>query len=136
MTSKTHLSQGDYLPLFVRTTSDILVGGAIDIGEVFAVSGFTHISGFVFSDKDSATPNGIIIEQAANVSDFPSGAIATPLNCPGITRSVEAISGDDLDSNSLAVQIVAPFARVIYVNGAAAQNKYNAFFAARLIRGL
>lgn len=127
--NKVYLGQLE--TLIVANTSTVLGAGGVFVGDVFNVSGYTHISGFAFSDVDSAA-NGLIIEQAFQSSDFTAGTANTGL----ITRSLYSITGADMDNNSLAVQIVAPFARIIYTNGAAGQATFRMHFAARILRGL
>jgi hypothetical protein len=132
LTDKVHLAQIEVKELFARNISNILGANALDIGDVISVGGYSHISGYVYSDVASAAPGGVIIEQAASQADFATDAISTE----NVTVSTIAIAAGNIVDNSLAVQIVAPFARVIYVNGAAGQAAYKAYFAARIIRGL
>jgi len=130
MVNNVNLSQADSMVMVQETTP--LGGGASFIGTTFNVLGYTHIAGFAFSNVASATPNGIIIEQALQSADLPAGSPATSL----VSRSVYAITAADIDNNAVAVQVVAPFARIIYVNGAAAQATFRMYFAARILRGL
>jgi len=130
--NKVHLSQIDTLIVGAAVDADILGAGASFFGEVITVAGYAHISGFAFSDVDSASPDGIIIEQGLSPADFPSGALSTTHT----TISTHAITGGNITDNALQVQIVAPFARVVYVNGGAAQTTFRMYFAARSLRGL
>jgi hypothetical protein len=127
--NKVDLSQVDELILASNTT--VLGAGALFVSTPVSVLGYTHISGFAFSNVASAV-NGLIIEQGYQATDFPAGTPATSL----ITRSLYGISAADMDNNAFAVQIVAPFARIIYTNGAAAQATFRLFFGARILRGL
>jgi hypothetical protein len=128
-TSKTNLGQVDTLLLANSATP--LAGGALFEGTVENVSGYTHICGFVFSNVASAV-NGLIIEQGYQITDFSTGAASTTF----ITRSTYGISAGDIDNNAFAVQIVAPFAKILYINGAGAQASFRLFFGARILRGL
>ena len=114
------------------TDADVLGAGATYFGDVFTVSGYSHIAGFAYSDVDSATPDGIIIEQGSDRDDFPAASVGSA----NLTVSSTAITGGNITDNALQVQIVAPFARIVYVNGAAGQGAFRMFFAAKLIRGL
>ena len=131
MTNKVHLSQVDERNLLLQDGSISLAAGSSVVGDVFQVSGFTHITGFVYSDVDSAL-GGLIIEQGLMISDFPAGTPATEL----ITNSAITVTGSDILNNAFSVQIVAPYARIIYINGAAPQTTFRAIFEARIIRGL
>jgi hypothetical protein len=131
LSDKVNVSGGDFLPMFIRSDANVLGANVTDIGDIFAVGQYSHISGYVFSDVSSASP-GIIIEQAKSRTDFALGAASTT----DVTRSTESVAGGNIDDNAIAVQIVAPFARIVYVNGGSAQAQYTAFFGARLIRGL
>ncbi len=131
MTNKVHVSQIDDRNLFFQDGSTILAASSSIIGEVFQVSGFTHIAGWAYSDVDSAT-NGLIIEQALDAADFPSGSAATS----NVTVTTLTITGADIINNAFAVQIVAPYARVIYTNGGSPQATFRASFEARILRGL
>jgi len=127
--NKVDISQVDELIIASNTT--LLGIGGLFVGSVFSVFGYTHIGGFAFSDVASAV-NGLIIEQGFQSTDFPAGTPATTL----VTRSLYGISAGDIDNNAIGVQIVAPFARIIYTNGAAAQTSFRLFFASRILRGL
>jgi len=129
MSDKTNLGQVD--TLLMANSATPLGAGALFVGAVQNVSGYTHISGFVFSNVASAV-NGLIIEQGYGITDFTVGAASATL----ITRSVYGISAGDLDNNAFAVQIVAPFARILYTNGAGAQATFRLYFGARILRGL
>ena len=131
MTNKTHISQIDDRTIFFEDGSTVLAGGSSIIGEVFQVSGFTHIAGWVYSDVDSAV-GGLIIEQGLNTADFASGMPSTS----NVTVTPLTITGGDIIGNALCVQIVAPYARVIYINGGVAQTTFRASFEARILRGL
>lgn len=127
--NKVDISQVDE-PILVSSTTPLGAGGLF-VSTPVSVLGYTHICGFAFSNVASAI-NGLIIEQGYQSTDFPAGTPATSL----ITRSLYSISAADLDNNAFAVQIVAPFARIIYTNGAAAQATFRLFFGARILRGL
>ena len=131
MTNKTHISQIDDKRIFFEDGSVVLAGGSSVVGNVFQVSGFTHITGFVYSDVDSAV-GGLIIEQGLDPADFPAGTPATS----NVTVTPLSITGGDIVGNALSVQIVAPYVRVIYINGGAAQSTFRATFEARILRGL
>jgi len=129
LTNKTHISQIDDRTILFSETA--LGGSASIVGDVIHVSGYTHITGFVYSDVDSAT-DGLIIEQGLKTTDFPDGAAATT----NVTVSTLSYTAADIVSNAFSVQIVAPYARVIYINGAGAQSTFRASFEARVLRGL
>lgn len=131
MTNKVHISQQDDRTLLEADGSSLLGAGASLVGNVIQVSGYSHITGFIFSDVASAT-DGVIIEQGLIVTDFPAGVAATTL----ITNSTTTYTAGDILNNAFSVQIVAPFARIIYTNGAAAQTEFRAAFEARVFRGL
>ena len=131
MTNKVHLSQVDDRRILVEAGSNLLAGGASLVGNVIQVSGYTHLTGFVFSDVDSAA-NGIIVEQGMLLTDFPASIPATAF----ISHSTTSYTGSDIVNNTFSVQIVAPFARVIYINGGAAQGVFRLYFEARTLRGL
>lgn len=131
MGNKTHISQIDDRVILTATDSDILAAGASLVSEVIYVSGYTHICGFVYSDVDSAA-SGLVIEQGLQESDFPSGVVATE----HVTVSEFSVPGADIVNNAYSVQIVAPFVRIFYTNGAAPQTTLRMSFEARIIRGL
>lgn len=132
MSNKVHISQADSLLLASANDDDVLGGGALFVGDVKVVTGYTHIAGFAFSDVVSASPAGIIIEQGLSPDDFPAGVAATTL----VTTSTHILTAGEIIDNALQVQIVAPFARIIYVNGAGAQSTFRLYFTARILRGL
>jgi len=127
--NKVDISQVDE-PILASTTTTLGIGG-IFISPAISVLGYTHVCGFVYSDVASAV-NGLVIEQAYQSTDLPAGTPATSL----ITRSLYGISAADMDNNAFAVQIVAPFVRIVYTNGAAAQTSFRLFFGGRILRGL
>lgn len=127
--NKVDISQVDE-PILASSTT-VLGAGGLFISAPISVLGYTHICGFVFSNVAGAV-NGLIVEQGYQSTDFPAGTPATSL----ITRSLYGISAADMDNNAFAVQIVAPFARIIYTNGAVAQATFRLFFGARILRGL
>jgi len=129
--NKIHLSQVDDRILVTATDADLLGAGGSLVSDIFYVSGYTHITGFVYSDVDSAA-GGLLIEPGLQESDFPSGVPATA----HVTTTNLSIPGANIVDNSIGVQIVAPFVRIIYTNGAAAQTTFRASFEARIIRGL
>ena len=131
MTNKVHLSQVDELIIVGLNSTTLLAAAGTYIGDVFPVGGYTHISGFAFSNVSSAT-NGLRIEQGLREADFPTGAVATA----NVTRSVYSIIGNDIDNNAFAAQVVAPFARIVYVNGASVQTVFKLYGEARILRGL
>ena len=114
-----------------ETGTTLLAAGGIFTGEVMQVAGYGHITGWIFSDVSSAT-SGVIIEQALTVSDL---LVATP-NTTNVTSSTLAYTAGEYVSNAYSVQVVAPFARILYVNGAAAQTAFRLYFEARVFRGL
>ena len=131
MTNKVHISQIDDRIMLLETGSSLLAGGASLVGDVIQVTGYTHITGFVFSDVDSAT-DGVIIEQGLLIPDFSAGTPSTTF----ITNSTMTYTGGDIITNSFSVQVVSPFARIIYVNGASPQGAFRLYFEARVLRGL
>lgn len=131
MGNKIHVSQIDERTLLTATDSDIVGAGGTLESEIIYVSGYTHISGFVYSDVDSAA-GGLVIEQGLQESDFPSGTLATE----NVTVSEFSVPGANIVDNAFAVQIVAPFVRIFYTNGAAPQTALRMSFEARIIRGL
>ena len=104
--NKVHLSQIDERNLLIATDADILGAGGTLISDIVHVSGYTHITGFAYSDVDSAA-GGLIIEQALQESDFPGGTAATT----HVTVSNFSIAGTNITDNAVSVQIVAPFVR-------------------------
>jgi len=131
MTNKVQISQIDDLVLLLADGNSPLPAGVSLVGEVFLVSGYTHITGYIYSDVASAV-SGMIIEQGLKISDFTDGAAATT----GVTVTTSAYTATDIINNAFSVQIVAPFARVIYINGATPQTEFRAYFEARVMRGL
>lgn len=129
MSNKTHISQIDHLAVMAEITN--LAANATFISSPQHVGGYTHLTGFVYSDAGSVL-NGLIIEQAMQLSDFPSNAPATA----NVTRSLFTVSANETVTNNYSVQLVAPFVRIIYMNGAAPQTTFRAFFEARILRGL
>jgi hypothetical protein len=111
--------------------SALLGAGVSLVGDVIQVSGYSHITGFIYSDVASAI-NGVIIEQGLLITDFPAGAPATT----AVTVSTTSYTAADIINNAFSVQIVAPFARIIYTNGAGAQSDFRLAFEARVFRGL
>jgi hypothetical protein len=128
MTNKTHISQVDERILLFEDGTAPLGAAASLVGNVIQVSGFTHITGFIYSD----VTGGLVIEQGLAIADFPIGTAATSM----VTSSALAITAANITDNAFSVQIVAPFVRIIYVNGAGAQTDFRAVFEARVLRGL
>lgn len=131
MPNKVHISQIDDRNLILQDGSNVLSAGGILIGDIVQVAGYTHITGFAYSDVDSAA-GGFIVEQGIQISDFPPSAAGTEF----LTISSTAITGGDQVNNAFSVQIVAPFARIIYINGASAQGAFRLYAEARILRGL
>ena len=131
MTNKVHISQQDDRVMLFETGVSLLGAGASLVGAVVQVSGYSHLTGFVYSDVASAL-GGIIIEQGLLISDFPAGVAATT----HVTTSNTTYTAADIVNNAFSVQIVAPFARIIYINGAGAQSEFRLAFEARVFRGL
>tara|TARA_B100001109_G_C18737127_1_gene414842 strand:+ start:444 stop:839 length:396 start_codon:yes stop_codon:yes gene_type:complete len=131
MSNKVHISQIDDRQLILEDGSNTLSAGGTLIGSVIQVAGYTHITGFAYSDVDSAA-GGFIVEQGIQISDFPSGAAGSEF----LTISSTAITGGNQVDNAFSVQIVAPFARIIYINGAVAQSSFRLYAEARVLRGL
>jgi len=129
MTNKTHIGQIDHFTVVAQNTT--LTANQTFISTPASIGGYTHLTGFAYSDVSSAL-NGLIIEQAMSLADFPSNAPATT----NITRSLFTVSANEIVTNNYSVQLVAPFVRIIYINGAAAQTSFRAFFDARILRGL
>ena len=127
--NKIHIAQLDHLIL--ANSIAPLGSGIVFEGDVLYVGGYSHISGYVFSNVASAA-NGLIIEQAADRDDFASGVASTTL----VTVSTTAIAAGNIVDNALAVQIVAPFAKIVYINGGSAQASFRIFFSAKALRGL
>lgn len=90
------------------------------------VQGYTNIVGFAYSDVGSII-NGLEIQQASDLNDFVTGI--------GITRSTFTIVAGDSINNAFAVEIVAPFARIVYNNAGAAQSVFRLYAVAKIIRG-
>lgn len=128
MTSKITLSQLDSATLLDATTSfsPPLGAGATLFGDVIYVGGFSHLVGFVYSDVGSAV-NGLKIEQGMQQSDFPANAPATT----DVTHDLFTYVGGNIATNKYSVNLVAPFARIVYINGAAPQTDFRAFFRAQ-----
>lgn len=131
MTNKVHISQMDDRVIAFETGANLLGGGGIFTGEVVQVAGYGHITGWIYSDVASAA-SGVIIEQALTIDDL---LVATP-NTTNVTSSTLAYTAGEYVSNAYSVQVVAPFARIVYVNGAAAQSEFRLYFEARVFRGL
>jgi hypothetical protein len=131
LTNKVHISQQDDRIMLFEAGGTLLGAGASLVGNVIQVSGYSHITGFVYSDVASAL-NGVVIEQALLITDFPAGAVATT----AATVSTTSYTAADIINNAFSVQIVAPFARIIYTNGAGAQTVFRLAFEARVLRGL
>lgn len=129
MADKVNISQIEHKHL-VESITNLSAGSSL-VGEVTAVDGYTHITGFAFSDVSSIL-NGVIVEQGLQASDFPAGTPATSL----VTISTFTLSANDIVTNNYAIQVVAPFARVIFINGPVAQTKFRIVFEARILRGL
>jgi hypothetical protein len=131
MTNKIAISQVDDLVILLDDgTSPLIAAGSL-VGNVFLVSGYTHITGYIYSDVTSAA-GGVIIEQGLKIGDFTPGTPATT----GVTSTALAYTGGDIINNAYSVQIVAPYARIIYINGASPQTDFRAYFEARVMRGL
>jgi hypothetical protein len=131
MPNKVHLSQIDDRNLILQDGSSTLAAGGTLIGDVVQVAGYTHVTGFAYSDVDSAA-GGFIVEQGIQISDFPSAGPGTEF----LTISSTAITGGDQVNNAFSVQIVAPFVRIIYINGASPQSAFRLYAEARVLRGL
>lgn len=129
---KTHISQVDQRVLWEADNDDVLTAAEVVSSTALPVSGYTHISGFVFADVDSAT-NGLVIEQAMDIDDF---AAANTASSSKVTVSKMTITGNDIENNAISVQIVGRFARIVYTNGGSDQATFRAFFTARAVRGL
>lgn len=125
---KIHISQIDRITLLSET--EPVAANVTIISDPKPVGGYTHIVGFIFSDVASAL-NGVIIEQAMSLADFPPGVPATT----NVTRSIFTLAANDTITNTYSVQIVAPFVRIIYINGALPQTSFRAFLEARVLRG-
>jgi len=128
---KISVSQIEAKELYNQTGS-LIESGIIVTSAVVYVGGYSHITGYVYSDQASAT-DGVVIEQCQRADLFAAGAVTTA----NVTSSSMTYTAADITSNALSVQIVAPFARIVYVNGAVTQaTDFNIFFCARIIRGL
>ena len=136
MPEKISIAQIEVKELYNETggqTIDFLTIGEVTTSSVVYVGGYTHITGYVYSDQSSAT-DGVVIEQCQRSDLFNPGLALTTAN---VTSSSMTYTAADITSNALSVQIVAPFARIVYTNGAAAQlTDFNIYFCARIIRGL
>jgi len=97
--------------LEIVSTDDLLTGNAVYTSDIIYVAGNSRIIGMIFSDQSSAA-GGLVIEQAQNSADFASGYV---------TRSTQSYTGNAVTSNTFAITIVAPFARIKYTNGATPQ---------------
>lgn len=123
MSSKENIAQQEIKE--VANSDAVLAAAGAFTGNIYYVAGYSTIVGFAFSDVDSAT-NGLVIEQAADSADFASGYL---------TRSRYTIIGGDVDTNAFEVEIVAPFVRIVYTNGASNQAVFRLWATAKLIRG-
>ena len=145
MSNKTHLSQVDIFvaanhigsgsPLAVLGQGDtgFLAAAGVFFGDLIYVGGYTHLCGYAYSDVASAS-NGLVIEQGMKSTDFDTATPASETD--NITRSRYTIAAADIDNNAFNVQLVAPFVRIIYTNGAGAQTAFRLFGFARTLRGL
>ena len=125
MSEKIYLGQAENL---VLASSNVILGGAATFtSTIFYVGGYTNIVGFIYSNVASAT-NGLVIAQAADSGDFVLGT-------PPITRSRFTYSAADTDFNAFAVELTAPFVRISYTNGVAAQTIFRMWFAAKAAKG-
>ena len=139
MTEKINISQIEVKELYNETggaTIDYVGVGGVIASDVIYVGGYSHITGYVYSDQASAV-DGVVIEQCQR-SDLFTGT--SPIDWAATTTKVTSSSmtytAADIISNALSVQVVAPFARIVYVNGAITQTIFNIYFCARIIRGL
>lgn len=121
---KTSLSQVENY--IVADTTTALGSGSTYTSDIEYVGGYTHICGLVYSDQSSAT-DGLSIDQAASEADMTAGYY---------TRSTYTMVGADVDDNAFSVQLVAPFVRIRYTNGASAQSVFRLLATARIVRGL
>lgn len=119
----TKVDLGALETLELASTSTVLTGDGVFTGDVFKVAGFTKISGIVYSDQSSAA-SGLVIEQAADEDDFALGYV---------TRSTQSYTGAAVTSNTIQVNIVAPFARIVYTNGATPQTVFRLWAAAKMM---
>lgn len=145
MSNKTHISQidvfvaanhigsGSAVAVLEQGDTGLLAAGGVFYGNVIWVGGYAHLCGYAFSDVASAT-NGLVIEQGMQASDFDTSTPAAETD--NITRSRYNIAAADIDGNAFNVQLVAPFVRIIYTNGAGAQSAFRLFGFARTLRGL
>lgn len=128
--TKVNLAQNDIRLIANATDSDALAGAATFTSDIVYVGGYSVVSGFAYSDVASATsPDGLVIEQAASEADFTLGT-------PPITESIFEIGAGETEENAFSVQVVAPFVRIRYVNGAGAQTTFRLYAVARILRGL
>lgn len=123
--NKVDVAQTESLELAATNTP--LGGGATFTSSIFYVGGYTHVVGFVYSNVASAT-NGLVIAQAADTADFGLGT-------PPITRSRFSYSAGDTDFNGFEIELVAPFVRITFTNGVAAQGTFRLWFAAKTAKG-
>lgn len=117
--AKVDIGQIDVLQL--AATSTTLGGGAVYTGDIFKVAGFTKIAGMVYSDQSSAA-NGFVVEQAADEDDFALGFVF---------RTTVSYTGAAVTGNIIQANIVAPFARITYTNGATPQASFRLCVAAK-----
>jgi hypothetical protein len=123
---KVHIGQMEAMQVAASNTP--LLAAAAFVSPIFSVRGFSNISGFAFSDVGSAV-TGLRIQQAADMADF---ATISPFALTAGTSTKYTIVGGDLFTNAFTVEVVAPFARLVYTNGAAPQTTFRLWAAARL----
>lgn len=129
MPDKVNIGQVDD-KIILQSITNLAANGVL-VGEVVPVTGYTHITGFAFSDTGS-TLNGLIVEQAMQASDFPAGTPATSL----VTSSQFTLAANDIITNNFSAQIIGSFIRVVFTNGPVAQTSFRIYFEARVLRGL
>lgn len=123
MVNKSNISQSEALVLANSNTT--LGAGGVFTGSIFRVSGYTNITGFVYSNVGSAT-NGLVVEQAADSADFASGYV---------TRTRLTYTAADVDYNSFVIEVTAPFVRIRYTNGGSAQATFRIWAVAKASKG-
>jgi hypothetical protein len=131
--SAEHIGSGSAVALLRQGDVGLLAASGVFYGDPIYVGGYTHLCGYAYSDVDSAT-DGLILEQGLQLADFDNTTPAAATE--NITHSLYTIPGANIIDNAFNVQIVAPFARIIYINGAAAQTAFRLVGYTRVIRGL
>lgn len=128
----SHVGSGTPQAVLEQGNTGFLAANGVFFGNLVYVAGYTHICGFIYSDVSSAA-NGLVIEQGMQASDFDTTTPAAATT--NITTNTFSITGGAIASNQFTVQIVAPFARLIYTNGVSIQSDFRLSSIVRALRG-